>query len=94
MIIFDNISFQKGKKMEKFNRKEGNHKHDAKERHEKRGDRERMERKLAITKNKISELVASDFYDGIVKITRKAKPGPVIFSVTDGYGMVDAVIKD
>jgi len=43
---------------------------------------------------KISELKAGDFFDGIVKISRKARPGPVIFSVTDVYGTVDAVTKD
>lgn len=43
---------------------------------------------------KISELQPGDFFDGIVKITRKAKPGPVIFSVTDVYGTIDAVTKD
>ena len=29
-----------------------------------------------------------------VKIMRKAQPGPVIFTISNGYGMVDAVIKD
>jgi len=29
-----------------------------------------------------------------VKILRKAQPGPVIFTVSDGYNMADAVIKD
>ncbi len=43
---------------------------------------------------KISELKPGDFFDGIVKITRKAKPGPVIFNVTDIYGTIDAVTKD
>jgi len=45
-------------------------------------------------KDKISNIKDSEFYDGIVKILRKAKPGPVVFSMTDGYGTVDAVIKD
>ncbi len=34
------------------------------------------------------------FFKGDVKIIRKAKPGPVIFLVTDGEGSVDAVTKD
>ena len=70
--------------MEKFNRKGGNH----------RGIAKKMDKKPTIKKDKISDLQSLDFYDGIVKITRKAKPGPVIFTVTDGYGAVDAVIKD
>ncbi|MCB9359354.1 hypothetical protein H6503_05465 [Candidatus Woesearchaeota archaeon] len=42
----------------------------------------------------ISELKDRDFFDGDVKILRKAKPGPVIFSVSDATGAIDAVIKD
>lgn len=38
----------------------------------------------------ISTLKEGDFFKGIVKITRKAVPGPVIFSVTDGTGTIDA----
>ena len=34
------------------------------------------------------------FFKGTVKIMRKAKPGPVIFIVSDGTGNIDAVIKD
>lgn len=34
-----------------------------------------------------------DYFDGIVKITRKAIPGPVIFSVSDGEKTIDAVTK-
>lgn len=46
-------------------------------------------------KNKlIKDLKDKDFYRGTVKILRKAKPGPVIFLVSDGTGSVDAVIKD
>ena len=33
-------------------------------------------------------------YSGSVKIMRKTQPGPVIFTVSDGYGNIDAVIKD
>lgn len=43
---------------------------------------------------KIIDLKSGDNYLGDVKIMRKAQPGPVIFSVSDGYGSVDAVIKD
>jgi archaea-specific RecJ-like exonuclease len=43
---------------------------------------------------KISELKDRDTFQGDVKILRKAKPGPVIFSVTDATGAIDAVIKD
>jgi len=34
------------------------------------------------------------FFDGIVKINRKAKPGPVVFLVSDGESSIDAVTKD
>jgi len=34
------------------------------------------------------------FFDGIVKINRKAKPGPVVFLVSDGESNIDAVTKD
>lgn len=43
---------------------------------------------------KIQNLKDKDNYSGTVKILRKAKPGPVIFLVSDGTGSVDAVIKD
>ncbi|MBI2042580.1 MAG: hypothetical protein HYT21_02440 [Candidatus Nealsonbacteria bacterium] len=42
---------------------------------------------------KIIDLKRGDSYLGDVKIMRKAQPGPVIFSVSDGYGSVDAMIK-
>lgn len=42
----------------------------------------------------IKKLRPGDFFDGIVKITRKAKPGPVIYIVTDGTASIDAVTKD
>ncbi len=42
----------------------------------------------------IIDLKDGDFYKGTVKIMRKTQPGPVIFLVSDGYGCVDAVIKD
>lgn len=45
-------------------------------------------------KQNILDLKSGDFYEGIVKILRKAKPGPVIFNVTDGKGNIEAVIKD
>lgn len=37
---------------------------------------------------------AGDYFEGIVKIIRKAVPGPVVFSVSDGYLQVDAVAKE
>jgi len=42
----------------------------------------------------IADLKDGDKFSGIVKIMKKWQPGPVIFTVSDGYGMVDAVIKD
>ncbi|MGV8152624.1 MAG: DHH family phosphoesterase [Candidatus Nanoarchaeia archaeon] len=45
-------------------------------------------------KNSIIDLNDGDFYKGSVKILRRAQPGPVIFSVSDGYGIADAVTKE
>ncbi len=42
----------------------------------------------------IIDLKDGDHYTGSVKIMRKTQPGPVIFTVSDGYGNVDAVVKD
>ena len=42
----------------------------------------------------LSSALPGQYFDGLVKITRKAKPGPVIFSVTDATITMDAVIKD
>ncbi len=42
----------------------------------------------------IGALENGDKFTGIVKIMRKSQPGPVIFTVSNGYGMADAVIKD
>ena len=42
----------------------------------------------------IVELKDRDYYSGTVKIMKKSQPGPVIFVVSDGYGSVDAMIKD
>jgi len=39
-------------------------------------------------------LKGGDYFTGNVKIMHKAQPGPVIFTVSDGYGSVDAVIKE
>lgn len=44
--------------------------------------------------NVVKDLKDKDYFEGDVKILRKAKPGPVIFLVSDGSGGVDAVIKD
>ncbi len=37
---------------------------------------------------------SGDYFVGTVKIVRKAKPGPVVFSVSDGYMQMDAVVID
>jgi len=42
----------------------------------------------------IIDLEDGDYFEGTVKILRKAQPGPVIFTVSDGYGVGDAVTKD
>jgi RecJ-like exonuclease len=42
----------------------------------------------------VIDLRGGDYFKGIVKIMRKTQPGPVIFAISDGYGSVDAVIKD
>ncbi|MFH1575502.1 MAG: DHH family phosphoesterase [Candidatus Nealsonbacteria bacterium] len=42
----------------------------------------------------IIDLEDGDRYSGSVKIMRKTQPGPIIFTVSDGYGNVDAVVKD
>lgn len=47
------------------------------------------------TKNiEIAQLKEGDYFKGIIKITRKAVPGPVIFSVTDGTRTIDAKTND
>jgi archaea-specific RecJ-like exonuclease len=51
-----------------------------------------FERKEAI--RELHLLNDGDYFKGTVKILRKAKPGPVVFSVTDGTKIVDAVTKD
>lgn len=45
-------------------------------------------------KSNIKDLVPGDYFEGTVKIMRKAKPGPVIFLVSDGIKSIDAVTKD
>lgn len=50
-----------------------------------------MEKKYA--KN-IAEAVQNSIFSGDVKIIRKAKPGPVVFQVSDGTGIIDAVTKE
>lgn len=42
----------------------------------------------------LNKLTNRDFFKGDVKIIRKAKPGPVVFIVTNGLGAIEAVIKD
>lgn len=46
------------------------------------------------TVGSIIDLKDGDFFQGTVKIMRKSMPGPVIFVISDGYGSVDAVIKE
>ena len=46
------------------------------------------------SKDKISGLKSNDFFSGVVKILRKAKPGPVILQVSDGVCTIDAVSKE
>ena len=45
-------------------------------------------------KSTIISLEDGDYFMGDCKILRKAKPGPTIFVVSDGYGSIDAVTKD
>nr|MDO8111483.1 hypothetical protein [Candidatus Sigynarchaeota archaeon] len=42
----------------------------------------------------IAKLMKGDIFDGTVKILQKAKPGPVVFSLTDGLSIIDGVIRD
>ena len=46
------------------------------------------------TIDKISIAKEGDFFLGQVKIVRVAKPGPTIFVVSDGFGLIDAITKD
>ena len=45
-------------------------------------------------KSTIKELVHEDYFKGSVKVLRKARPGPFILIVTDGYASVEAVSND
>lgn len=42
-------------------------------------------------KKQIRDLQSGDYYKGTVKILRKVKPGPLILSVFDGSGKIDAI---
>jgi len=42
----------------------------------------------------VCELDSKDYFKGTVKILRRAKPGPVVLTVTDGTCTVDAVTRD
>lgn len=42
----------------------------------------------------LNTLSNRDYFKGDVKIIRKAKPGPVVFILTNGLGAIEAVIKD
>ncbi len=45
-------------------------------------------------KKQIRDLQPGDYYKGTVKILRKVKPGPLILSVFDGSGKIDAIARD
>ncbi|UYP43764.1 hypothetical protein NEF87_000049 [Candidatus Lokiarchaeum ossiferum] len=45
-------------------------------------------------KKTIRDLQVGDYYKGTVKILRKVKPGPLILSVFDGSGTIDAIGHD
>ncbi len=62
-------------------------------------DKKRFDNKnrFALRQNKVesfSNAKAGDYFEGIVKVVRKAVPGPVVFSVSDGYLQLDAVAKE
>ncbi|MFZ5424536.1 MAG: DHH family phosphoesterase [Patescibacteria group bacterium] len=42
----------------------------------------------------LNYLKSGEIFSGDVKIIKKAKPGPVVFIVTNGAGAIEAVIKD
>lgn len=44
-------------------------------------------------KSSVIDLKDGDYFSGTVKILRKAQPGPVVYTLSDGYGAVDGVIK-
>ena len=46
------------------------------------------------TVSNLSDAKANTYFRGTVKIVRKAKPGPTVFSVSDGYLQVDAVTPE
>lgn len=51
-------------------------------------------RERSETVSTISDARPDTFFNGVVKITRKAKPGPTVFVVTDGNGSIDAVTPE
>jgi len=57
-----------------------------------RGDRS-FHRSPSDIVESIINLKDGDYFTGNVKIMHKAQPGPVIFTVSDGYGSADAVTK-
>jgi archaea-specific RecJ-like exonuclease len=62
-----------------------------------KGSRGRNDRNRAPRGDKVDSLEiakAGDYFEGIVKIVRKSVPGPVVFSVSDGFKQVDAVAKE
>lgn len=45
-------------------------------------------------KESVAGLVDGDYFKGLVKILRRTQPGPVIFVISDGYMMIEAVTKE
>lgn len=54
----------------------------------------RIDRPVRPSKNNILDLKSGDYFKGVAKILNKTQPGPVIFTLSDGYGTVDGVIKE
>jgi len=54
----------------------------------------RINKTVRTSKNNILDLKSGDFFKGNVKILGKSQPGPVIFTLSDGYSTVDGVIKE
>ena len=68
--------------------------HKEKKEHRHYEKRETTEFKPRKNVSSIMEAREGDYLKATVRIERVSKPGPTIFVVSDGYGMVDAVTKD
>ncbi|VVB75795.1 Uncharacterised protein [Candidatus Tiddalikarchaeum anstoanum] len=55
---------------------------------------ERPVYKDPVITNKINGIREGEYFNGVAKILRKVKPGPVIFTLSDGLSTIDGVIKD